>query len=73
MIKDYLVEWWAYSQKKDDYVDHECVITASSPDNAINLVSSKYGYIYRAGKNWKAREVEVISTENNYIEYKLKE
>jgi hypothetical protein len=59
MIKDYLITWWCYV--RDDYVDYEQLITASSPQNGIDIIKSIPGYIYRAGKNWEAHEVIVTN------------
>jgi len=56
-INNYIVSWWCYSGKEDDYVDYSQEITASSEENAIEIIRSIDGFIYRAGKNWKAEKI----------------
>ena len=67
-MKDFLVKWWA--QVHDDYKDYDQLITATSKENAIKIVSSQLGWIYRAGKDWSAREVEILDYETKEWKYK---
>ena len=58
-IKDYLVSWWCYSDKLDDYIDYDALVTGTSGENAISILRLSNRLRVRAGKNFKAVEVEI--------------
>ena len=71
-IQDYEVSWDYYSMRMDDYTEAQMIVTATSKQNAIDLIKSNHKRltIIAKGKRFEAREIEVTNYEQK--QYKLK-